>query len=31
VRWGARHDEGLDKALARLATTAGLDRVQRHD
>jgi len=31
VRWGARHDEGLDRALSRLATTAGLERVDRLD
>ncbi|HYW29502.1 MAG TPA: crosslink repair DNA glycosylase YcaQ family protein [Gaiellales bacterium] len=31
VRWGKRHDAGLEKALARLAATAGLDRVERAD
>ncbi|HET6849130.1 MAG TPA: crosslink repair DNA glycosylase YcaQ family protein [Gaiellales bacterium] len=29
VRWGKRHEEGLEKALARLAATAGLEAVQR--
>jgi uncharacterized protein YcaQ len=31
VRWGVRHETGLEKALARLAATAGLDRVERAD
>jgi uncharacterized protein YcaQ len=31
VRWGQRHETGLEKALARLAATAGLDRVERAD
>ncbi len=31
VRWGARHELGLEKALARLAATAGLERVERLD
>ena len=31
VRWSARHDAGLEKALGRLASTAGLDRVERMD
>ena len=29
VRWGARHEVGLEKALGRLAATAGLDAVAR--
>ena len=31
VRWGKRHDEGLELALVRLATTAGLETVERRD
>jgi uncharacterized protein len=31
VRWGARHEAGLAKALARLAAAAGLERVDRVD
>ena len=31
VRWGDRHEAGLERALERLATTAGLEQVQRAD
>jgi uncharacterized protein YcaQ len=31
VRWGARHDRGLEQALARLAAAAGLETVERGD
>jgi uncharacterized protein YcaQ len=31
VRWGKRHDEGLERALDRLAAAAGLERVERVD
>jgi uncharacterized protein YcaQ len=31
VRWGARHEAGLERALERLAATAGLEQVQRAD
>jgi uncharacterized protein YcaQ len=31
VRWGARHEAGLERALERLAATAGLEKVQRAD
>jgi uncharacterized protein YcaQ len=31
VRWGKRHDEGLERALHRLAAAAGLERVERVD
>jgi uncharacterized protein YcaQ len=31
VRWGDRHEAGLERALERLATTAGLESVQRSD
>ncbi|HEY0389405.1 MAG TPA: crosslink repair DNA glycosylase YcaQ family protein [Gaiellales bacterium] len=31
VRWGARHESGLEKALTRLAAAAGLDAVERAD
>jgi hypothetical protein len=29
VRWGARHQAGVEKALGRLAATAGLERVEQ--
>jgi uncharacterized protein YcaQ len=28
VRWGARHEQGLERALERLAVTAGVDEVR---
>ncbi|HVI38004.1 MAG TPA: hypothetical protein VM684_17340, partial [Gaiellales bacterium] len=31
VRWGARHEAGLERALGRLAATAGLEQVHRAD
>jgi uncharacterized protein YcaQ len=31
VRWGKRHEAGLERALERLAALAGLDRVERVD
>ena len=31
VRWGARHDAGLERALGRLAATAGLESVEGAD
>jgi uncharacterized protein YcaQ len=31
VRWAGRHEAGLERALERLAATAGLDQVQRAD
>jgi uncharacterized protein YcaQ len=31
VRWGARHEAGLERALERLAATVGLEQVQRAD
>jgi uncharacterized protein len=31
VRWAARHDRGLEQALARLAAAAGLETVRRED
>jgi uncharacterized protein YcaQ len=31
VRWGKRHDAGLERALERLAAITGMDRVERAD
>ena len=31
VRWGDRHEAGLERALERLAATVGLEQVQRAD